>query len=134
MYGVFSVVEEMEAMVASKAVVERKRRLRDAYGRFRRNGESYPTYLEERLEWAEQHRMELVGMVFRQEGRINCCAQYIYDMEKGMRIVESSVSTLKTVRDGEVVIQAVKWLQGIVRDAKERFERGVRDESKHVLP
>jgi hypothetical protein len=32
------------------------RRLRVDYSRFGRNGESYTTYLEERLEAAEQHR------------------------------------------------------------------------------
>jgi len=111
--------------MVKKSVVERKRRLRVAYERFRSNGESYPTYLEERLEACEQHRLELVKKVFRLEGRITCCAQYIYDMEKGMRIVERSVRTMKSPSDGEVVIQSVNWLQRTVADAKDRFERGV---------
>lgn len=111
--------------MVKKVVVDRKRRLRVEYARFRCNGESYPTYLEERLEACAKHRMELIARVFRLEGRINCCAQYISDMEKGMRIVERSVSTLKSPRDGEVVIQAVNWLQRTVRDAKDRFEHGV---------
>ena len=113
--------------MVKKLVRDRKRRLRVDYDRFRRNGESYPTYLEERLEAVEQHRRELVGMVLKMETRMKCCAQYIYDMEKGMRVVARSVSTLKSPVDGEVVIEAVDWLQKIVRDAKYRFERGVEE-------
>lgn len=108
-----------------KVVADWKRRLRSEYSQFRRNGESYPTYLEERLEAYEKQRCELVSKVFRLEGRIVCCEQYIYDMEQGMRIVERSIRTLKDIRDGEVVIQAVNWLQRTVRDAKRRFEGGV---------
>ena len=111
--------------MVTKLVSERKRRSRLSYQHFRRNGESYPTYLENELEACSNHRLKLVERVFRLEGLINCCAQYISDMEKGMRIVERSVSTLKSPRDGEVVIQAVNWLQRTVRDAKDRFERGV---------
>jgi hypothetical protein len=111
--------------MVTKLVVERKRRLRLDYDQCRSNGESYPTYLEERLEACEKHRRELVMKVLAMERRMKCCAQYIYDMERGMRIVDRSVSTLKSPKDGEVVIQAVNWLQRTVRDAKDRFEHGV---------
>jgi hypothetical protein len=109
----------------NKVVSERKRRLRVDYAQCRSNGESYPTYLEDRLEACEKHRRELVMNVLAMERRMKCCSQYIGDMEQGMRIVERSVSTLKSPRDGEVVIQAVNWLQRTVRDAKDRFEHGV---------
>jgi len=89
---------------------------------------TYPLFIEEQLYRAENDVKNIQKYIHKLENRLGAVGFYIHDMDKGLRIVDRAVDTLKA-GDGEVVIQAVRWLTRTLADAKRIFEKGEIEQS-----
>ena len=111
---------------------ERKRRYRQLWkNSLHLHGMSYPVWLEQQLQSAQDERLRL-GRICAEDGRrFRAFSDYINDFEIGMRIVErcargtiaigTSIPSLSRKDDTEAVVAAVVSLYGILHDAKKRF-------------
>jgi hypothetical protein len=113
---------------------ERKSRYRFQWShRIPRNGYlSYPMWLEGELERYEGYHENVCAMNRIREWRCDAAGQYIRDLEQSLVVVERVARSIQCPQDRKAVWSSIAWVKSLLRDAKDRFENGVRAESERT--
>ena len=95
---------------------------------------TYPVFLESELLRCEEESKELHRRMWEMERRYDRFADYIFDIESGMRLVErvsgtmdvrTTIPVLTSNDNGEAVRKAIIWLWKTVDAAKKEFQKRI---------